>query len=219
MRGIPGLLNGERVAVLVNALDPDGSARVLVAGKEGIEPVHYMAPLVERDDFGFLSTAAQVGVEYKSPPQSPAQAAASELERTAMQVTTDQDAKAARKAKKLPFGGNVDPFKDVHATPITPALPRAATASRMEAPVVVDLALRAAVDDVAPPAREFPPYTHFEAARQVKPRLEARGIPWTAALMEATQRAYPDGVPYDQLDALCEQLISRNRLRAVGGGQ
>lgn len=219
VRGIPELLNGERVDVLVNALDPDGSARVLVAGKEGIEPVHYMAPCVERDAFGFLSTAAQVGVEYKSPPQSPAQAASAELERTAMQVTTDEEAKAARKAKKLPFGGNVDPFKDVNATAITPALPRAATPSRMEAPQVVDLALRVCIDDVTTPAREFPPYTHFEAARAMKPRLEARGITWTAALMEATQRAYPDGVPYDQLDALCEQLIGRNRLRAVGGGQ
>lgn len=217
VRGVPHLLNGDRVDVVVNAFDPTGSVRVLIA--EGDSATQYIAPRVERDEYGFLATAARVGVEFKSPPQSPAEAAARELERTAMDVRTDEEAKAARKAKRTPFGGRIDPFKDVAQLQVPPALPRASTPSSLQSPKVVDLtAVRPEWPD---PKRDFPPYSLVEAARTIMPLLSARGLEWSVSMLEETQRRYPEGVPYDEIESWAETLWQRHRLQVVsaaGGG-
>lgn len=211
LRGIPELINGDRVEVVVNALDPTGSVRVLRS--RGDEQIHYVAPAIERDGWGFLSTAAQVDAEYNAPPQSPAEAAAKELERTAMEVRTDQDAKAARKAKRLPFGGRVDPLKDVVELQIPPALPRIGTRADVEPKTVVQLNTPAAAWPET--KREFAPYTHVEAVRTIKPLLATRGLEWSSAMWDATVERWPDGVPHDQVEAWAEELWQANRLRLV----
>ena len=212
LRGIPELLNGDRVEVVVNALDPEGSVRVLRPGA-GESYTHYLAPRVERDAFGFLATAAQVGVEFKSPPQSPAEAAARELERTAMEARTDEEAKAARKAKRVPFGGRIDPLRDVAQLRVPPAIPRASTPSSVEIPNVVDLSVPRPVWEE--PKREFALYSHYEAMRTIRPLLAARGLEWSAAMVEDTVARWPEGVPYDQVEAWAETLWARYRLQVV----
>lgn len=213
LRGLPELINGDRVGVVVNALDAAGSVRVL--REQAGEVVHYIAPRIERDDWGFLQTAAQVGQEFKSPPQSPAEAAAKELERTAFQVRTDEEAKAARKAKRRPFAGRIDAMKDVVELVIPPALPRSSSPAQITAPKVIELA---AQQPAWPETkREFAPYTHVEAARTLKPLIEARGLEWSAAMMQATIARFPDGVPYDQLESWAHELSQQNRLRLVAG--
>lgn len=214
VRGIPELLNGDKVDVIVNALDPAGSVRVLMRGREGERATHYIAPCIERDEWGFLSTAARVAQEFNSPPQSPAEAAAKELERTAMEVRTDADAKAARKAKRLPFGGRIDPLKDLGELNVPPALPRASTPARVDMPNVVDLSASPRVEWTEI-KREFAPYTHVEAARTLMPLLAHRGLEWTAAMMEETVQRYPNGVPYEEIEQWAEQLFQRHRLRVV----
>lgn len=213
VRGIPELINGDRVEVVVNALDPAGSVRVLMQ-REGERATHYIAPCIERNEWGFLGTAAQVAQEFNSPPQSPAEAAAKELERTAMEVRTDAEAKAARKAKRLPFGGRIDPMKDLGELSMPPALPRASTPARVDMPSVVDLSASPRVEWTEI-KREFAPYTHVEAARTLMPLLAHRGLEWSAAMMEETVQRYPDGVPYEEIEQWAEQLFQRHRLRVV----
>lgn len=210
LRGLPELINGDRVEVVVNALDP---LSVRVLRQQDDQVVHFIAPRIERDAWGFLSTAAQVGQEFRSPPASPAEAAAKELERAVMEARTDEEAKSARKAKRLPLGGRIDAMKDVVELPFPRALPRAGTAADVAVPKVVELA---AQQPAWPETkREFAPYSHMEAARTLKPLIEARGLEWSAAMMEATIARFPEGVPYDQLEAWAQELWQQHRLRLV----
>jgi len=218
VRGIPELLNGDKVDVVVNALDPAGSVRVLLKGEDDNRSVHYLAPRIERDSWGFLDIAARVGAEFNSPPQSSAEAAAKELERVAMEVRTDAEAKAARKAKRTPFGGRIDPLKDVAELTVPPVLPRASTPAKVDMPKVVDLSASPRVE-WSEFKKEFPPYNHVEAARTISARLSERGLAWSASMMEDTLRRYPDGVPYDEIEAWTEELWQRHRLRVVPAAQ
>jgi transposase InsO family protein len=210
-RGIPGLVNGMKVDVIVNALDPESSVRVLLPGTASDQPVQYVAPRIPRGEHGFLATAATIGVEFRSPPETPADAARKELDRVAMEVRTDEEAKAARKAKRLPFGGTIDPLKHLRQVDVPPHLPRAGTPAQVAAVSVV------AAQRIEPelPKRDFPPYSHAEAIRTILPLLAARGLEWSAAMLEDTVARYPEGVPYDELETWTEALWQRHRLQVV----
>lgn len=215
VRGIPGLINGDRVEVVVNALDATGSVRVLMPGQTDDQPVQYLAPRIERDELGFLGSAALIGAEFRGAPETPADAARKELERLAMQVATDAEAKAARKARRTPFDGEIDPLKHLREAQVPQHLPRAGTPSRVEVAAVV--AARRIEPEL--PKREFAPYSHYEAARTLMPLLRARGLAWSAAMLEDTIARYPEGVPYDSIDEWAETLWQRYRLQIVQGGE
>lgn len=216
VRGVPGLINGQRVDVVVNALDPDGSVRVLMPGERDNAPVHYVAPRLGRDAWGFLDTAAQVGTEYKAAPETPADAARKELNRLAMQVQTDAEAAASRKAKRVAFGGQIDPMKHVRETQIAPSLPRSGTAADVTAPQV----LAAQRIEPAAPRAELAPLNHVEAAMRLKPLVERAGTSWTARMYARTAERWPEGLPVDQVEAWAQVLAIPERagLRVVDGG-
>lgn len=216
VRGVPGLVNGQRIDVVLNALDPDSSVRVIMPGEADTKPVHYVVPRVGQDDWGFLQTAAQVGVEFKSMPETPADAARKELDRLAMQVQTDAEVAAARKAKRLAFGGTVDPMKHLREATIAPALPRAGTASPLQAPDVV------AAKHIEPAAvrAEIAPLNHVDAAMRLKPLVERAGAAWTPDMYARTAARWPDGVPVDEVESWATTLATPERggLRLVEGG-
>lgn len=216
VRGVPGLVNGQQVEVVMNALNPDGSVRVLMPGETDNKPVHYIAARIGLDEWNFLSTAARSGTEYKAMPETPADAARKELERVSMEVQTDAEAAAARKAKRLPFGGTIDPHKHIDALTIAPSLPRAGTASSVAAPQVI------AAQQIAPAAvrAEIAPLDHVEAAMRLKPLVERAGATWTASMYARTAERWPDGVPVDQIEAWAVVLTTPERggLRVIGGG-
>lgn len=211
VHGIPGLINGTRVDVVVNALDPTGSVRVLMPGEVDDQPMQYLARRIERNELGFLSTAAMIGEEFRGAPETPADAARKEIERLVMQVATDAEAKAARKAKRLPFGGEIDPLKYLREAHVPQHLPRAGTPARLEVATIV--AARRIEPEL--PKREFAPYSHYEAARTLRPLLSARGLAWSAAMLEDTQQRYPEGVPYDEIETWADALWQRYRLQIV----
>lgn len=216
VRGVPDLVNKQKVQVVVNALDPDGSVRVLMPGEKDSMPVHYVAPRLGHNDWGFLSTAAQVGTEYKSPPETPADAARKELDRVAMDVQTDAEAIVARKAKRLPFGGNLDPHKHIRELEIAPSLPRAGTASRVIAPEIV------ATQRIEPAAvrAEIAPVDHVQAAMRLKPLVERAGAVWLPEMYARTAARWPDAVPVDEIEAWAAVLAAPERvgLRVIDGG-
>lgn len=216
VRGVPGLINGQRVDVVVNALDPEGSVRVLMPGEHDNAPVHYVAPRLGRDAWGFLDSAAQVGSEYKAAPETPADAARKELDRLSMQVQTDAEAAAARKAKRVPFGGQIDPMKHLREAQIAPSLPRSGTVADVAAPQVL-AAQR--IEPVAPRA-ELAPLNHVDAAVRLKPLVERAGMPWSPDMYARTALQWPDGLPVDQVEAWAEVLATPERggLRMIEGG-
>lgn len=216
VRSVPQLVNNQKVLVVMNALDPDGSVRVLMPGESDNKPVHYIVPRTDHDGWGFLSTAAQVGTEYKSPPETPADAARKELNRVAMEVHTDAEAIVARKAKRLPFGGKIDPHKHLRDLEIAPSLPRAGTASRVDAPQVL------AAQRIEPAAvrAEIAPLDHVQAAMRCKPLVERAGGIWVPEMYARTAARWPDGVPVDEVEAWAAVLATPERggLRVIEGG-
>lgn len=216
VRGIPGLVNGQRVQVIGNALAPDDSVRVLMPGEADNKPVHYIAGRIGTDGWGFVQGAAMVGEEYRGVPETPADAARKELDRLAMQVQTDAEAAAARKAKRMAFGGQVDPMKHIREASIAPSLPRSGMESSVAAPQII----AAQRIEPAPPRAELPPLNHVEAAVRLKPLVERAGTAWTPAMYARTAQHWPDGVPVDQVEAWAIVLSTPERggLRLVDGG-
>lgn len=198
------------VRVVRNALQSD-SVRVLVAGEDGAE-THFLAPRLERDGFGFLAGAAQIGTEFKALPQTPAQAREKALENLTMDAGSLAEAVAARKARRVPFGGRIDPLKHLHEATVAPALPRAGRAAGVTAPSVV-----AGVIEPAPVRAEFPPLNHVEAAVALKPMIERAGMQWTPDLYLRTASRWPDGLPREQVETWAAELTRTSRLSLVGG--
>ncbi len=217
VRGIPGLINNQRVQVIGNALDAEGSVRVLMPGERDSAPVHYLAPRIGTlNEWGFLDTAAIVGQQYRSLSETPADAARKELDRLSMQVETDAEAAAARKAKRVPFGGQIDPMKHIRDANVAPSLPRSGTVANIDLPQVV-AAQR--IEPVAPRA-ELAPLNHVEAASRLKPLVERAGMAWTPEMYARTAQHWPEGVPVDQVEAWAAALAMpvRGGLRVVEGG-
>lgn len=210
--GLPGVLNDGSVEVMINALDP-ATLRVLVTGEDG-RPAHYLAPRVEFGSYGFEAGAAVIGLEHKAQPDTPVDAARKEMERLAMEVQSDAEAAAARKAKRRAFGDSIDPVKPWREAKVPEALPRAAKPSQVRAPAIIGPT--AAIASIRPqyiPA----PLTHAEMARALKRRVEERGGTWGADQYARMAALWPDGAPEEQLDD-CAVALMRGGLRAVGGG-
>ncbi|MBS0212342.1 MAG: DDE-type integrase/transposase/recombinase [Proteobacteria bacterium] len=214
LRDLPGgTVNGQRVLVCTNALDP-ASLRVLTTDAQGDE-AHFIAPRLEHDDFGFIAGSPVIGERFAAAPESPAQARDKALERLAMDATTDAEAAANRKAKRLPFGGRIDPMKHLREAAPPPAIPRAATPSPVAAPSVV-------AGYIAPePVRaELAPLNHVEAAGRLKPLVELVGASWSTPMYMRTAERWPDGVPVDAIEAWAAELArpERGGLRLIEGG-
>jgi transposase InsO family protein len=216
VRDVPGVRNGEKLLVTVNALD-DQHVRVILDPEHDGGPVrHVLAQRIGQDDNGFLGTAAQVGTAFAGIGQTPAEARQKSIERLSMDARTDAEAAEARKAKRLPFGGRLDPLKHVRDVPVAPALPRAGVVSTTQAPeIVADRRIAP-----APIRAEIPPVSHVEAAIRVKALLDRAGSAWTPDMLARIAQRHPEGVPYDQVDALAVELATpaRNGLRAIDGG-
>ena len=211
LRGLPGLVQGSKVDVVINPFDVDGSVRVLVDGEDG-KPSHYIAPVIQHDEWGFRADSAQIGTEYKAAPETPVDAARKEIERLAMQVDTDTAAAAARKAKRVPFGGQIDPTQSWTAPVI--ALPRAGQASDVVAPTVVE------PTPVVPTERRryvAQRLSQLDTIRELRRLVIERGAQWTPEMYAQAQQRWPDGLTEDELPPAVLQLL-RPALRAVGGG-
>jgi transposase InsO family protein len=215
LSGIDGLINGERVLVVANALDGDATVRVLREDADG-QPVYVLAPRIELDTWGFMAGSAEIGTSYKAPRETPVDAARKEIERLAMEVRTDAEAIAARRAKRRAFGGKLDPHKHLHDAAVAPAIPRAGTPAELNVPATVSMQERVEQAVIRP---EFPPLNHVEAARTLKPLIERAGGTWSAELYQRTVARWPDGLPLDQVETWASDLLApaRTGLRIVGG--
>lgn len=211
--GVPDLINGQRVQVLRNLFDADASVRIVREDANG-RVTHLLAPRIEVGEFGFSAQAAEIGTEFKRLADTPADVAKKQIEQLAMQAASEQAAKDARKAKRLIFGGTVDPHKHLRETLPVTALPRAGTPTEVQAPETRDAP---PMPLPANPEREFAPLNHADAARALKPLVERRGGTWSAACWQRMTQRWPGGMPVDQTETFADELVAATRLRVVGG--
>jgi hypothetical protein len=193
---VPGVMVHVKVMVTRNPWRDD-AAQVVATNAEGHE-VFYVVPVVERNELGFDVTAPVIGEAFKRHADTPAQEARKEAGRLAMGAETEAEAEQARKDKKIPFGGRLQPYKHIDDTQLPTFMPRRGTQHDLVAPTV-----------------EIPPLSHVEAAKALRARL---GI-WNAERLAWLKTNYPNGVPEEQLDAIVQQLQApvRPSLRVVGG--
>ena len=197
VKDVPGVLVGEKLSVTHNPFN-EATAYVVDRDASGNELLIEI-PEIKRNEHGFFEGAALIGREHKSLGDTEASANRKQVERIATGATTDEQARAARKAKQLPFGGTIDPYKHHDELPAATVLPRKG----------VDLQLTTATREA--PAAVL---NSFETAT----RLRAMGMQMDREKTSQIRAWYPDGIAEDQLQALFDRLTVRGSLRVVAGG-
>lgn len=196
---VPGAMVGEKLQVTHNPFNP-ACAYVLERDGEGREQL-IEVPEVTKGAGGFSESAAHIAHEFKAMADTTADTNRKALERLVTGAETDAQAEAARKAKALPFGGQIDPYKYLDNVPEVTALPRRGTELTPEVTTAS-----------AVPERVL---TTFSAAQELK---KAHGVDMNPTLYQQVANWYPDGVPESELEALAQRLTVRSGLRIVGGG-
>lgn len=200
--GVPGVMVGEKLMITRNPWRDEESAQVVCVGDDGREQFHVVDRVIF-DNNGFATTAATIGEQFKGHSDTPAQTARKVLEQLVTDTDSVEAAAAARKAKKLPFGGLIDPSKHITDTVLPSYMPRRGTS--LEANVTVATV-------------ELKPLSHVAAAKLLRNRM---GDAWTSESLAWLKSNWPDGVPEEQLDTIANQLLRpvRAGLRVVGGAE
>ncbi|MBZ8142966.1 hypothetical protein CLD22_24115 [Rubrivivax gelatinosus] len=197
VRAVPGVMVGEKLLLAINPYRPD-AAYVVDRDENGDETLH-VAPAVARDAVGFRHDANVIGEDWKRPPSTVLDANRSEVERFTYGASSTAEVDEKKRAKAVPFGGRIDPYKPIEQAPERTFIPRRGTA--------LDLGARIA-------AAEPAVLTHFEAAKA----LVSRGVAMSPELVATLKTLHPDGVPETELDDLVARLTVRAGLRLVAGG-
>ena len=193
---VPGVMVGEKLHVTYSPWQA-GHVSIVQHDAQGNE-VLLPVPEIEFNEAGFPSNAAVFGEGFKRPADTVLQTNRKLLERLAMGEETDEAAAAARKARRLAFGGAVRPLTEAREAKLPTPLLRPG----------VDLPLRTRVEL---PLVLVP---HFQAAQ----RLGAEyGVQMTPELVATLKALHPDGVPEAELPAIAARLQVRAGLRVVGG--
>lgn len=192
---VPGVMIGESLMVTYNPWRED-CVWIVDCDADGNELLHE-APQVVRNERGFREDAHVIGEDYRALPDTQLEKNRKEVELVAMQVETLAEAAALRKAKALPFGGQIDPWKQARDYQAPTYLPKRGT----DLPITTRTA-------EAPPAI----LNHFQAARAL---VEA-GLVMDTEKNRQIAAWYPDGVPESDIPQLKQRLTVRAGLRVVG---
>lgn len=177
---------GEKIWVTRNPWRDDDSAQVIYTNDEGREIIQVIEA-EKYGEFGFSVSAAMIGEEFKSQRDSHIDTERKAVERLLMGASTDEEAKANRKAKKVPFAGSIDPMKPIKDMPVPDYIGKRGTQMNIASPIV-----------------EMKPLTHAAAAKKLA--AELTGI-WNGAKHFAwLKQRFPDGVPEDELGSIAQQL-------------
>ena len=193
---VPGVMVGEKLMITRNPWRTD-AAQVVLTGEDGHE-MFFLVDEVKKNEFGFAEKAAVFGESHKAVADTPAQTAAKEIELLVTGTENATDAAAARKAKALPFGGRLDPYKHIDDTTLPTYMPRRGQASEVRSPRV-----------------EQRPLTHVEAAKVLREKFTASGHKWTPEHYRQLAAQYPDGVPEVALDEVMVTLTTPARSSVI----
>jgi len=198
---VPDVMVGAKLQIAINPYQVNAACVVLF--DEGGNEVLHTVPEVARNDAGFRLDANVIGEDWRRPAATVADTHRKEVLRVMMDAPTDAEAEARQKAKTLPFGGRIDPYKPIEQAPQKTYLPRQGTeltlATTPSAPAVVLVdTVTAMLQVVAGIGRNLSAEEHaFFTAR------------------------YAGGVPEDQVKAVIAQYkappMSPEQVRAAGG--
>ena len=184
VRHVPGVAVKGKVDVHWHPFLAD-TAMAVARDDDGRE-VHLPLEEVTFDANGFPTTAATIGMEFKSLPDTVAVTNAREVARIAAGTQTLAETEKVRKGKDYaPFDGRVNPFLEAETTPAVTYLPRAGTP--LEAPQ-------------AETAERM--LTATRAAMVLRERM---GEAWRPEFFEFLQRRHADGISEAALERLAEQ--------------
>lgn len=201
VRGVPGVIPGEKLAITWNAYN-DREVFAVLTGSDGQELLH-PCPLVEVDSNGFTVGAPQIGSGYVALPDTPADVARKKAELIGTGAATQEQAAKVRKQRDHEVFNGAVRFdhlaREVEAQPTL--LPRRGEALQptVQAP------------STPVPARLLTP---FEAGRA----LVAMGVAMNPERYSQLSAWHPQGVPENELDNLQHRFTVRAGLRVVGGG-
>lgn len=169
----------------------------------------YECPIKQRNELGYWDDSPVMGEEFKSHAMTTPEKT---LARLAERSSADQAADGVRRAKPMPFGGKIDPFKPLAETFTPEMFPRKPDAVHALATRLV-----------------LPPLSHVEAAKLLKAKV---GDAWTADRFAWLAQRFPEGVPQDRIDDIAAELSGpaadltrspryrkRTRLALPGGGR
>jgi hypothetical protein len=193
---VPNVMVGEKVMVTRNPWRND-AAQVVMTDADGNE-VYHICPRVEKGEFGYATTAVTIGECFKRHADTPAQTAMKEIEQLVTGTDSLEAAKAARKGKALPFGGQLDPYKHIEEDKLPTFMPRRGTQHELVAPKV-----------------EMPKLSHVALAKKLKAKL---GGGWTAESYQWLVRTYPDGATENDVEGIAARMTERPKLLLVAGG-
>lgn len=184
---IPDVEVGEWLSITRNPWRDDNSIQVM-REVNGERVIHVIEPQ-KINAFGFAESAATIGENFKAQPQSAIDKNRKSVEQLAMQVTNADDAAAARKAKKIPFGGSIDPMKNIEQTDLVEYLPKRGTKSEIASPIV-----------------ELPKLNPVQLAKKIALQI---GNEWKGSEhFSWLKQRYPEGATEEEIDAVIKQLRS-----------
>lgn len=186
---IPGVLVNQKLLITRNAWRDAETAHAVIQGEDGREQL-VVINRIEQDQFGFAATSAYIGEEFKRHADTPAQTARKLLEQMATGTSTEEEAKNARKAKKLPFGGEIDPYKHITDKQMPAYLKKRGT----ELTPTID------VPDVT--AVEVATLSVFSIANRLQPRF----ADWSPEHYAWLNKHFSGGAKEEEIDAIAEQL-------------
>lgn len=196
---VPQVAIGEKLNIAINPYVAD-AAMVVYRDADGNETLHSV-PVVERDDAGFRLDGNVIGEDWARHADTVLDSNRKEVERTIYDADSQEEVEAKRKAKAVPFGGRIDPYKVIEQAPERTYLPRQG----------VELAPMVTTASTPTPTRLL---SAFEAAGE----LRNMGLELTREKSSQLLSWYPNGVPEDELQAVFERFTVRAGLRVVAGG-
>ena len=211
---VPGIQNGNTVWVCRNPWRKE-AAQVVTVDAEGRD-IYYVVEPVGVGEFGFDANAVTIGERYARHADTPAQTAAKDIEKLLMGADTLEEAAASRKAKKLAFGGTIDPWKHMDDELVNaPAyLPRRGTELETAVPGIV---ANRSLDVPAALAVESPRLNPVQLAGRLHQAMPGE---WQADYYQRLVNWYPEGA----LESEIGQIVDRFRefsvptLRVAAGG-
>ena len=200
---VPGVQIGEKLRVTYSPYLA-GHASIVLLDADGSEEL-VAVPEVVFNEAGFRADAAVIGEEFRRPADTRLQTNRKLVERLAMGVDTDEQAAAARRARKPALGGEVRPLAQARDTVLPTPLPRRGTALELSTQA------NGAAD---------PPLSYFKVCMA----LDRRGFAMTPERAALVRQWHPEGLPEGHITALQQRLqaheqaaAARPVLRVVGG--
>ena len=197
---VPGVMVGEKLLITRCAFEAD-AAHAVLHDEHGREVFHQL-PKIEIDEiWKWRTDGAVFGEEHKRFADTTAQTDAKALERLAMDAETDTEAEAKRKAKAVPFGGRIDPYKQAKEYQAPAYLPKRGTEA-----------------EIATPVRELERLNIVQMLIWLRGHL---GAEFNSAIRAELEIRYPDGATEPELEQVLADLAAgrsaagKARLQAV----